>query len=89
MKNEQLPKSGETMQNSMFTEVTDSRVRNRNRAVMMSNLFEDNVPRGKSTTSARGGALVMQYFSRVPDEDKGKVLEDYKLVMQERGFVGE
>ncbi len=76
------------MQNSMFNDVKDSRIKNRNRAVIMANLFEDNVPFGEKTTSGIGGALVMQYFAKVPDEDKSKVLGDYKSVMLERGFIG-
>lgn len=69
-----------------FDEVQDNRIRNRNRAVTLANLFEDHMEPNKRVTSQKGAALILAYFAKLPDDDKKTVYEDYKKVMLERGF---
>lgn len=71
---------------TMFNDVENNRIRNRNRAVTLANLFEDHMEAGSRCTSKIGGSLILAYFGKVPEEDRKAVYEDYKLVMSERGF---
>lgn len=70
-----------------FKEIKDTGLRVHNQAVVMANLFEDNVQRGKETTSSKGAALVMNYFNNIPTIDQKEVLNKYREFMQNRGFT--
>ena len=69
-----------------FDKVENSVIRRRNQAMIMANLFEDNIPNKKKVTSARGAALVIAYFLKVPNADKAKTYENYRSIMEDRGF---
>ena len=70
----------------MFNDVEDDAIRNNNRAAIMANVFEDNILRGKRTTSSSGAIQVLGYFAAVPKIDKRLVYERYKQIMCQRGF---
>jgi len=70
-----------------FTDIEDTDLRVHNQAVVMANLFEDNVQRGKNTTSSKGAALVINYFNTIASADQKEVLNKYREFMQNRGFT--
>lgn len=70
---------------SLFNDIEDEVLRNRNRAVVLANISEDNTKNKKITP--KGAALVLGYFSQIPAEDRADTTERYKINMQQRGFV--
>lgn len=70
---------------SLFKDVEDAELRNRNRAVVMSNIADFNIKKRKMTT--RGAALLAGYFKEIPDAEKKIVLEKFEQTMKERGFI--
>lgn len=69
---------------SLFDDVQDRRLRIRNQAIVLANIFEDNML-GMSINK-RGTELTLAYFQSVKDEDKQAVYTRYAEVMGERGF---
>lgn len=70
---------------SLFNEIESVDLRNRNRAVVLANITEDNLTKNKRLTE-KGTVLVLGYFACIPDEDKGKVQNLYAATLNERGF---
>lgn len=70
---------------SLFNDVEDEALRNRNRAVVLANIAEDHSKLKK--LSIKGAALVAGYFQKIPDEAKQAVLKLFQQNMKERGFV--
>lgn len=69
----------------LFDDIEDTSLRNRNRAVVLTNLAVDNTKR--RIIAPKGAALILGYFQQVPEEDRNDVRERFKSDMIEKGFV--
>jgi hypothetical protein len=69
-----------------FNDIEDINLRNRNRAVVMANLCEDNKNK-EGRVSGKGAALVLGYYAAIPIDERDDVLKRYKENMEQRGFV--
>jgi hypothetical protein len=70
---------------SLFNDIEDAELRNRNRAVILCNIASDNT-RNK-LISAKGGSLILGYFGLIPPEERDVVQNKFKKEMELRGFV--
>ena len=72
---------------SLFNDVLDVDLQRRNRAVVMSNMFEDNPDNSdKNTTSKTGALLIFGYMSAVPAEDRSELTVEFHEQMELRGY---
>lgn len=71
---------------SLFNDIGDVVLRNRNRAVVLSNLAVDHMSKKTKAISPKGASLVLGYFSNIPEEDRADVQERFKQRMIENGF---
>jgi hypothetical protein len=69
----------------LFNDIEDPILRNRNRAVVIANIAEDNTK--NRLISPKGASLVLGYFNEIPAIDKTDVIEKYKDNMQARGYA--
>ena len=70
---------------SLFNDIEDVNLRNRNRAVILSNIALDNT-RNK-LISPKGASLILGYFGIIPDEERADVRDRFVQRMRESGFV--
>lgn len=70
---------------SLFNDVEDEILRNRNRAVIMSNILEHNTKNKR--VSPKGAGLVLGYFNSIPPEERKAVNDLFELRIKEMGFV--
>ncbi len=68
----------------LFNDIEDTELRNRNRAIVLANIAEDNARERRISPGAAG--TILGYFKQVPDEDKHDVQNRFIRAMQERGF---
>jgi len=74
---------------SLFNDIEDTELRVRNRAVVMANIFDDNLDEKATTPTIKGAgaALLLSYFSKIPAEDMQAVWDKFKNIMTtERGY---
>lgn len=69
----------------LFTDLEDQELRNRNRAVILANVAEDNTV--NSLLTAKGVSIIMGYFHRIPDHEKGDVEKRFRANLKERGYA--
>lgn len=69
---------------SMFNDIENVDLRNRNRAVVLANIASDNSKNRRITPGATG--LILGYFKNLPDEDKKDVQARFVKEMNLRGF---
>lgn len=76
---------------ALFNDVENRNNRISNQAVVLTNIFEDNLEKsGKLKgryTSPKGIGTIVGYFRQIADGDKAAVTARYKEVMAERGFM--
>jgi len=72
---------------ALFNDIADSDLRNRNRAVVLSNVAIDHTKKATKRISPRGAAIVLGYFNSLPDVDRQDVQERFKQRMFENGFI--
>ena len=70
---------------TLFNDIEDVSLRNRNRAVIMSNIAKFNVRSGK--INAKGQEILIGYFYSVPDTDKKDVMERFEERTKEIGYT--
>lgn len=70
----------------LFNDIEDAELRNRNRAVVLANLAEDNMSKD-GRISPKGAGLVMGYFNAIPEAERANVFERFKTNLNERGFT--
>lgn len=70
---------------SLFNDIEDISLRNRNRAVVLANIADDN--NKNNMISAKGGALILGYFQSLPEEDRANVRDQFAQQMRERGYT--
>ena len=69
---------------SLFSDIDDTDLRNRNRAVVLANIAENNSRNQRIGPNGMG--LILGYFNEVPVADRDDVKERFKVCMQQRGF---
>jgi len=69
---------------SLFNDIEDLSLRQRNRAVVMANMSEQYCKNGK--ISAKGAGLVLGYFDEIPKNERKQLQELYEQEMIHRGF---
>jgi hypothetical protein len=72
---------------SLFNDIDDAALRNRNRAVILANIAESQLDKVTKRIKAGGAALILRYFSLVPEADREAVKSDFEQHMKERGFL--
>ena len=70
---------------SLFNDIKDIDLRNRNRAVVLANIAADNT-RNK-LISPKGASLILGYFGLVPPEERDEVKDLFTIRMLETGFT--
>lgn len=70
----------------LFNDIDDVDLRNRNRAVVLANMAEDNIDRKSHKVSQKGTVLILGYFMQIPPEDRDDVQERFAENMRQRGF---
>lgn len=70
---------------SLFNDIEDRELRNRNRAVILANELERGFTRGKVT--AKAAAFIMGYFANVPEDERKEVKDKFIEFAYDRGFV--
>jgi hypothetical protein len=69
---------------SLFNDIEDYVLRVRNRAVILTNIAEDNSEKG--LINVKGVATILGYFKMVPEDEREDVQAKFKSTMAERGF---
>lgn len=70
---------------SLFNDVEDQALKQRNRAVVMANIAEQYTKAKKITL--KGSSLIIGYFSCIPQEERKELEAKFTEVMKERNFV--
>ena len=70
----------------LFNDIEDITLRNRNRAVVMANLLEDNLNKEKKI-NPKGAALLLGYFNRIPEGERADVHNRFTEGLLQRGFI--
>lgn len=70
---------------SLFFDIDDATLRNRNQAVVLANMAETSSKNRK--ISANGMGLIIGYFDKIPKEERKSVYDQFLQFMKERGFV--
>lgn len=70
---------------SLFNDIEDAVLRNRNRHVVLANMAEAHTKQKKITE--KGTYLILSYFNAVPEEDKATVYNGFKNEMKLRGYA--
>lgn len=70
---------------SLFNDIEDKDLRNRNRAVVLGNIAADNAR--NQLISPKGASLILGYFGLVPPEERAEVQDRFTQRMKETGFV--
>ncbi len=68
----------------LFTDTEDRTIRNQNRGRLMANITEDY--QEDNRVSRQGMGLLLGYFSKVPLEDRGLVLDVYREELTARNI---
>lgn len=69
---------------SLFNDIEDSQLRNRNRYVVLSNMAEAHTKHKKITE--KGTFLILSYYNEIPPEDRKEVYDGFKAEMKRRGY---
>ncbi len=78
-------KNNEYRGTSLFNDIEDAALRNRNRAVILTNTLEDGFKNGK--VQPRAAMFIMGYFNEIPQEDRQEVNDKFIEFAKERGYV--
>lgn len=68
----------------LFNFIEDEALRNRNRAVVLANMAEDNMQANK--VSHKGMAMILGYFELIPEGERNQVKMGFVKQMAERGY---
>lgn len=72
---------------SLFNDIEDVALRNRNRAVVLANIAESSIDRKTKRVNMKGAALILGYFQNVLPEDRDDVRQKFSDQMHSRGFA--
>lgn len=71
----------------LFNNIKDRGLRARNRGVILANIYEDSMVKGKLPPS--GMKHLLSYFQAVPDEEKAEAYAEFQVQMTERKYLKE
>lgn len=71
---------------SLFSDIEDADLRNRNRAVILANIAEDNTDHKTKNINVKGASLILGYFLKVPEAERDNVKSRWVQNMTQRGF---
>jgi len=72
---------------ALFSDVEDTKLRTRNRAVVMANIYEDNPDAvNKYSVSQKGALLIFGYMDKVPEAERAELVTAFHSQMEERGY---
>lgn len=74
---------------SLFNDVEDKDLRCRNRAVVMANIFEDNIDVASLKMKPSGAAVLIRYQQQIDEAERKQVHETLLEILEERGYVEE
>lgn len=83
----QNQKNNEFKSYSLFNDIEDEAIRNRNRAVVLANIAEDNTDRKSKRINIKGSTLILGYFNCVDEADRHSVMSQFAENMRSRGFA--
>lgn len=69
---------------SLFNDIDDASLRNRNRYVVLANTAEAHTKQNKITE--KGTLIILSYFNAIPEADKKEVYDGFKAEMLRRGY---
>jgi len=69
---------------SLFNDVHDEELQQRNRAVVMSNIYEDHIDGQK--VNQRGGTLIFGYLDKIEVAQRKALVEEFHKQMGLRGY---
>lgn len=69
---------------SLFNDIEDPALRNRNRYVVLANMAETHTKQKKITE--KGTFLILSYFNAIPEGDRFEVYSGFKAEMKRRGY---
>lgn len=69
---------------SLFMDIEDASLRNRNRYVVLANMAEAHTKHKLITE--KGTFLILSYYNAVPPEDRKEVYDGFKAEMKRRGY---
>lgn len=72
---------------SLFNDIEDVELKNRNRAVILTNMAEDNMDRKTKKINMKGTTFVLGYFNLIPEEERADVKNRFMEGMAQRGFI--
>jgi len=70
---------------TLFNDIEEAALRNRNRGVVMSNMAEFHMKDKK--ISPKGALLIIGYMKSVPEVDRISVMKEFSEQMEQRGFM--
>lgn len=70
---------------SLFADIEDNVLRNRNRATVLMNLAADHTKERK--INHKGASLILGYFNEIPVEDREDVKKRFQTNMEAKGYV--
>jgi len=73
---------------SLFNDIEDVTLRDRNRAVILTNLMESNIDKATRKINIKGTSLILGYFSTIPEDQRQNVETLFKQEATRRGFIG-
>jgi len=69
----------------LFNDIEDDVLRNRNRAVVLTNLADDHTEHRK--INYKGASLILGYFKVIPEQDKEAVKKLFQETMERKGYI--
>lgn len=72
---------------SLFNDVENRTLRNRNRGVVMGNYAMDGRERNKNTISPKASANLLGYFKEIPVEERKEVMQFFLDYLAENGYT--
>jgi hypothetical protein len=69
----------------LFDDIEDEALRNRNRAVVLSNIAEDHTK--NRLVSPKGASLMLGYFQAIPVDARKVVRDLFESNMRQRGYA--
>lgn len=72
---------------SLFNDIEDETLRDRNRGVTMANIVEMNYDNKAKKITPKGASLVIGYFNQIALEQRKKVSLVFERFLKERGFA--
>jgi hypothetical protein len=70
---------------SLFTDVEDEVTRDRNRGVVLLNIYEDHCK--DSIVPAAGISSILSYFKEIPDDERLAALAVFTQLCEEKGLI--